>query len=418
MLVAAVLAFAALIVSLMNRGVFNPVSITLILLALSSGLASLHLYGLYDFDSISMRIIVLGGISVLLGAMVTNAVHSRNSWRDSSISAIDDQICYGRLNIAVFVSLVMVIVGRWQQIRVLMSGGSLADVRSTYLGYGLNEASIDILDRILVGPVTTIALPVLILGLFRKRSNAWFVVLSTILVVIGQLTTGGRFLFLYGAVMILALLASAGRLHFRTAKARLVLVSLIGAIVWFTLARGNELLFETYTYLSVPVLLLSHWAEFAQSTGTQTFGASFAYGALTLVFRISEVLGTPIGTDISTAVALPQVNWVEALPGRHFNAFVTMFYYFYLDFRWIGVIVFGGFWGALAQWSFERMWRTGARGIIFGLLMLQVAIMSFVRWEFTNGSLVIAICMLPFFVLPGNGNSPTRADLQSESPRI
>jgi oligosaccharide repeat unit polymerase len=239
--------------------------------------------------------------------------------------------------------------------------------------------------------------------MLRRQINALFGILFIFVMVLNQLTSGGRFVFLYAGVMILALLSQSGSLHLRTMRARVLFAILCVAIVVFTLARGNSLLFEAYTYLSVPVPLLAHWTSVVDNMGIQTFGGSFFYGIVTLLFRLSEIVGHPIGSDVSMAVALPQEYWVELLPGRYFNAFVTMFYYFFLDFRWIGVVAGGVAWGLIGQSAYRRMWTSSLRATFFGLLMLQVAIMAFVRWEFSNGSLVIGLFMLLLFVKSERG---------------
>lgn len=397
MLVAIVLLIFALVVAFFGRGVFSPISITLGVLAVSTALASLQLYGLHDFDPVAFRVILIGGTSVFAGALVTMIFRGGRRVSESSGDR-NGSIRYGRLSIALAGSALVILVSRRAQFEILMAGGSLADVRNSYLGYGDHGAVIDLADRILVGPVLTVALPVFVWSLLRRKANPWFMVLFSVVVALNQATSGGRFLFLYAGVMVVALLARSGSLHLRTARARMTLAALVCAVAVLTLARGNAVLFEAYTYFSIPVPLLSHWVAIVESLDVQTYGASFVYGVLTLVFRLSEIIGFPIGADISAAVALPQENWVELLPGRHFNAFVTLFYYFFLDFSWLGVI-FGGFvWGIVGQWSFGRMWSGSPRALFFGLLMLQVAVMAFVRWEFTNGSLVIALFLLPLFV--------------------
>lgn len=407
MLVALTLLAMALIIALLNRGIFNPISITLALLALSSGLASLHLYGLYEYDPIATTIIIVGGVSVFFGSLLTLAVGAK---RQQGVVVADDQdglVRYGRLNLALALSIAILLVTRWQQLELLASGGSLADVRNAFLGYGGSDAAVDLVDRVFVGPVVTVALPVFLWSLLRRKATPSFVILFVAAGALNQVTSGGRFIFLYAGVMILALLAKSGNLHLRTARARIILAFLALGVAVFTLARGNELFFEAYTYFAIPVPLLAHWAADVESTGILTLGASFFYGGLTLLFRLSEILGMPLGAGVSAAVALPQDYWVELLPDRPFNAFVTMFYYFFLDFRWVGVVLGGFAWGALGQWSYGRTWNSGLRATLFGLLMLQVAMMSFVRWEFTNGSLVIALFMLPLFVRPDRANRVT-----------
>lgn len=398
MLIPVILLSLALIISLLNRGIFNPISITLVVLSLSSGLASLQLFDLYDFDPIALRIVALGGVSVFAGALLARVAGAGGARRFEVIDDQDNLICYGRLSAALAASIVIILVARWPQLQILVAGGTLADVRNAYLGYGANIAAVDLVDRLFVGPVLTVALPVFLWALLRRRTDLRFATLFIAAVALNQVTSGGRFIFLYAGVMVLALLAQSGSLHLRTIRARVVLALLCVVVGVFTLARGNALLFEAYTYFAIPLPLLAHWAANIEAAGIQTHGAGFLYGGLTLVFRLSEILNFPLGSDISAAIAFPQDYWVELLPGRHFNAFVTMFYYFFLDFRWAGVFVGGFAWGILGQRSFRRMWDSGLRATLFGLLMLQVAVMTFVRWEFTNGSLVIALVMIPFFV--------------------
>jgi oligosaccharide repeat unit polymerase len=396
--VALLLLVLTLVVCFLNRGIINPISITLAVLTLSTGLASLRLFGLYDFDSIAAKMIVVGSVSVFAGAVLAQvAVPSRARSAELPKNQ-DDLIRYSWLNFALAASIVAILIARWQQLQILATGGTLADVRISYLGYGGLTATVDLLDRVLVGPVATVALPIFLWSVLRRRVNAIFGVLFICVVVLNQLTSGGRFVFLYAGVMILALLSRSGSLHLRTVRARVLFAILCVAIVVFTLARGNSLLFEAYTYLSVPVPLLAHWTSAVDDMNIQTFGGSFFYGILTLLFRLSEAAGHPIGSDVSMAVALPQEYWVELLPGRYFNAFVTMFYYFFLDFRWVGVVAGGVAWGLIGQSAYRRMWTSSLRATFFGLLMLQVAIMTFVRWEFSNGSLVIGLFMLLLFV--------------------
>src|SRR5690606_32008727 len=158
----------------------------------------------------------------------------------------------------------------------------------------------------IVGPTLTIALPVFLLSIFRRRPSASFSVLFLTVAALNQLTSGGRFLLVYAAVMAAALISRAGALRIRTLKVRLLVVALVLAVLAITLARGNTVVFEAYTYLAVPIPLLANGIDYIDSADVQTYGASFAYGVLTLVFRLAEAVGGSFGADISAAVSMPQ----------------------------------------------------------------------------------------------------------------
>ncbi|MGF3052677.1 O-antigen polymerase [Microbacterium sp. YY-03] len=398
MQVALLLLALMVVISLLNRSILNPTSITLGVLALSTGLASLRLYGLFSFDPIAESIILAGGASLFVGAVIMRRFGNTVALFPDPDAGQDHLIRYRVLTVALVAAIVVMMVSRAGQIGILLGGGSLAEVRNSYLGYGGNDATIALVDRLFVGPLMILALPIFLWSLLRGKINVGFAVSFASVVLLNQLTSGGRFIFLYAGVMVLALLARPGATRRHNTWAKAILVVLAVGVLGFTIARGNSVLFEAYTYFAIPVPLLAHWATTVDAMGAQTFGAGFAYGGLTLLFRASELVGHPIGSEISTLVALPQEVWVDLLPGRHFNAFVTLFYYFYLDFGWVGVVLGALAWGFIAQWSFNRMWGFGPRSTIFGLLMLQVAVLSFVRWEFTNGSLIIALVMLPLVI--------------------
>lgn len=122
MLVALVLAALALTISLLNRGIFNPVSITLILLALSSGLAALQLLNLRDFDPMALKIIVASGVSVFAGALPTLAAGASRERRMVAADGQGDLIRYGRWNLALALCAGIILVTRWTQVQILLAG--------------------------------------------------------------------------------------------------------------------------------------------------------------------------------------------------------------------------------------------------------------------------------------------------------
>lgn len=403
MLVALTLLALALAMALVNRTLVNPITITLGLLAISSALASLQLFGLYDFDPIAYRIVALGGVSVFLGAILSLATGVGRRDRVPVEAAEGELIRFDRLNVALTIAATIILLSRLPQLQILLGGGSLSDVRNSYLGYGGAEPVVNLVDRLFIGPLITVSLPIFLWCLLRRRTARKFLLGFAFVSLLHQVTSGGRFIFLYAGVMVLALLAQSGSLQIRTGRARWIALALGAALAGFTVARGNALLFEAYTYFAIPMPLLAHWSSYAESMDSHTWGAGFVYGALTLLFNLADMLGITLGASVTTAVALPQDHWVELLPNRHFNAFVTLFYYFFLDFRWIGVVAGGSVWGLLGQRAFTRMWNSGPRATFYGLLMFQLAVMSFVRWELTNGSFVIALLILPFFVKSSRG---------------
>jgi len=387
---------------LFSRSFFNPVTLTLTLFAVSSYLASLRLFGLFDFPDIAYTIVLVGCIAVFCGGMLANLGDlepSRNVQLRREI-APERYISYRAANGLALVAIVVLFLTRVAILGVLLSGGGFDAVRAYFLGYSGNLGFVGttdaLLNRLVVSPIMFAGVPVLIYGLLRGEPNRLFTRLMVVAIVLNLATSGGRIIFAYAALQILVLMAVTGaRLRIRRRRF-LGVVALLGLVIGaVTVMRGNELVYEIYTYLAIPLPLLGHWASQMDAAGVSTNGLSFVYGIVTLIVNALNAFGASASLSVSEAVNAPQDTWVLLLPDRPFNAFVTMFYYFYVDFGIFGVALFGFIFGLVSQFLFCRARRTGdVRTVLILLLVVQAVASSFVRWAGTDGAFVIALILL------------------------
>lgn len=400
----AVLLTCTLVSFLVNRGAWNPATLTLGIFSVCTFLASLHLYGLYDFNDRAYQIVLVGCLSLLAGVLVSKLLQRGSAGVATGRGndpKVEESIVFGFLSALLVVAIVVILATRQSSFEVLATGGGFRGIRDSYLGYAGADAYAEstgaLLGRLIVSPVLFAALPVFVFGLIEGERNRRFTLLFATAMALNLVTSGGRIIFLYGVVQIAILLAIRGRLRLRVRRgpAVILIVVLLIVVALVTVSRGNSIAFEAYTYLAIPLPLLAHWSSIVDAQAAQTNGSSFLYGFVTLAAGIGRVLGIPVGGSTASVVTQPQDTWVVLLPGRSFNAFVTMFYYFYADFRLIGVAVFSALNGFWIQATYDRA-RTGGgtRAKLFLLLVIQSVVMVFVRWEATDGAYVIAFVLL------------------------
>jgi len=395
----------ALLAWLLNRSFVNPITLVLLIFAVVAYLPTLHLFGLYEFSDLAFRIVLAGIVFILVGFLLAFAFETMsrksNAAKKHRFSKPAREVSYRLARVAAIVAIAVLIATRIAILAILLNGGGFAAVRNYFLGYGGNVGYADSLGelagRIIVSPILFALTPIFVYGLVVGPINKRFTVLFVTAATLNLLTTGGRIMFVYAIVQFVVLYAIRRRSQVRLSRGKIatVVVMLAALVIAVTVSRGNAVLYETYTYFAIPLPLLSHWAEWADAAQVRTHGLAFTYGIVTLIANLADLLGSSIGGDVADAVAAPQVSWVELLPGRPFNAFVTMFYYFYLDFRIPGVILFSFLSGFIAQRIYGRAKYAGDTwSTLLFLLVLQGVVMSFVRWQPTDGAYVLAFVVL------------------------
>lgn len=91
-------------------------------------------------------------------------------------------------------------------------------------------------------------------------------------------------------------------------------------------------------------------------------------------------------------------NFVQVFPRHEYNAFASMFYYFYMDFREIGVFLGGVTWGVICAKTYKlAKEKQDDKSFAILLIIFQAIIKTMVRWEFASPSFFVA-CILILFV--------------------
>ena len=247
-------------------------------------------------------------------------------------------------------------------------------------------------------------IPVIIISFFTKNYRNISAV--ALLSIMGYcLLIGRRFPLLYMIIDIILVLPFT-QLKLSRKNIRIIFISifvLLLGIILFTAWRkkafetGNwELVYSEFIkYFNISLPIGDYWVNYIDNYHSQTFliGYSFFKGFLDNIHSLFKILGldlvySNLGSEL---INLPQDNYINIGFQKYYNAFASMIYFFYLDFRYLGVL-FGclifGFITGFVEVNANVCKKT--KMIAFYLLFSQAVFKSFVRWEFNVGSYVMA----------------------------
>lgn len=378
-------------------------------------LASLRLFGFSGYTDRALLSVTCGVLGFGLGSLISTAIlDGRRSLMKGSIITEKPEMgiaaSSSRANTHLLnLILALVCIGEGllllSTLSALLQGATYVEVRGAQLGYSDGQAVG--INRILItyvtyfcGPALTALIPIAVVSWFdRKRPIFCLAVVSCL--VAGVVASGGRITLVYVVgQLVVALAFFRGQISKQAKKILLLVVifAVVGVVALSILRSGTSLFLSIYSYLSVPMALLSHFVATVDAAGFHSFGASFLYPFTYLSNVAARIIGIGGGFlgDVVHYVALPQEEWVSGLfPGRVYNAFATMFYYFYLDFGIVGIPIFSGLFGALLTYVFRKAFLgRSKRALLWYLLLFQTMLGSFMIWQLGGTKFFLSMCIL------------------------
>lgn len=408
LLVMCLFIFFAIIGKLLEKTWINPLSIFTIMWMIIIYLASLRLYGMREIDEKAYIIIIIGVSAFFLGYILYYVKPFKFYFGNIRTSNKTRLIFSNNVFFIVFfLTLIVWIVLGIATIVELLKGVPYVNIRDMYGGFGSSEHLFKnqytaLIVKWLFVPCVHVIVARIIYSIFDKKFKWYYYILSVVLIIFYCLTTGSRMILLYIIFQLFFMLYinKNNKPIFLIKKSlkkkiRLVILSVIIGIVVITLLRPADTssTWNTkktiYAYMSLSVPLLGHWVNYVDEMGIRTYGISFFRGILELLGRFKFPLPSSYYT-YSELISYCSDTYVPIFGVKVFNAFVSVFFYFYLDFGYIGVIVGSVIFGVLtcAMYRNTRIEKNEFNTMVW-LIYLMAVIGSFARWQFINPAFIM-----------------------------
>lgn len=382
----------------------SPAFIFTSLWILITSLASLSLFGFNGYSEKSVFQIFVGMISFAAGALLID-LKKRNVLL--GVKNVKHKKLYLNTRLLNFV-LVLVCIGSlaslYYSLHAYSSGSSLSDVRGSLMGYNDNQLiSNSFLSGFInyfVGPAKKVLIPIAVYYFF-KRKNMKFVLITFATVVSDAISSGGRIMILYTVLMFVVAF-----FYFRDSisvgsKRKILFIAVAGlvALIFMTAIRSSSsVLRSIYSYFSISVPLLEKYSTSFENADFYAFGGATFYPFLYCIKFLTNIfnVNSEYLDSLSTYVAYPQDTWVRGLfPTGDFNAFSSLFYYFYMDFRIWGIIIFSFIYGFVCNYIYVKAFveRSDLSFLLY-LMIVQSLFGSFIIWQIGNTKFFVALLIL------------------------
>ena len=375
-----------------KRNLWNPASVFLFEWALVVYLASLRLYNLIDISTKAYIFVLIGVVSFFIGSLFADNLRSSKN-RVGRVYEID----YARMNIASIVIIVFSLFRILFILKLLSGGFSWWEIRlmstSGEGGVGTlkgGNVSMFIHDCI-IAPLMYLIVPTLFAELLIGARNKKFMILSMIAMMCYSISTVSRAVWAFSVLYILFIVLlyrkkySLSRKVKRMMKYGILIIILLCVIIYrITLMRNTEadIFTNMYAYITgcMPLLTL-HLDEVTSSI--RTYGAMSLNGFLYPMFFVLNylhILSYPDAFVDAQFVKNSLEVFMPLSPHITMNAYVTLFYYFYIDFGYFGIALGSFVFGYLCMKSYKYWKQNGdIRSLVIYLILMQFIVFSVAR---------------------------------------
>ena len=382
-----------------NRNLCSPLVLFCGLWGFITILGALQLFGFSGYSEEAIVSVFLGVTGFAVGSILASHISFENRLikrlsggkvanylrclTNNSINMLYLKVLLSFVGVGVVFSLIY-------SLYQLANGVSYVDIRGAFLGYtDVSSFYLRLLvffNSYFVGPALTALLPIALVFRFKGINIAFSH--AVLLCLLGNMiSSGGRITIIYA---LLQALACFFLFKVRVTKKLAIQIGLVfllclTAVITLTMLRSSGgIVLSTYSYFTAPLGILSRLISMVEDSGFQSFGAAFVYPLFYIANTVSDLINLeiPFLKQLVYYVALPQDTWFSGIiPGRTFNAFASLFYFFYLDYRMIGILALSGVFGAFVSIVFNKATRINDNKAIANyLLMIQPIVGSFIIW--------------------------------------
>lgn len=417
LVVALSLCLLGLLGTYISKKWYNPMTLFCGLWAFICVLSGLRLYGMYPFSNRPYIVVLLGSIGFCFGYLACLIKRRKIIIRFSQKKDygqceyfIDEKF----LLICSAITTIFYTIIAIRVLTIIASGLSAALIRDLYfegsdLMYG--SALLQKIDTFIIRPMMFAFIPVNVIYFLQKKRLNIINILFLVNVTLYSIITFGRMVIAHIIIsLIIGTLIMGVSLEEDTKKKLMNIFKkyiLPFCIVLFIAIykisnmrqseKSNPILFgeQFYSYLTVVMPLMDNCLDYIDNNKLSTDGIMFVRGILSFIMAFVHKLGIRFPLlDQATSIIDYTQEFVPVFPGRVYNAFVSMFFAFYVDFREIGVFIGSAFYGWIMNTSFKSTNTKNIKALAIYLMLMQSLVKSFIRWEFVRLDYCLAFIWL------------------------
>ena len=382
----------------------NPIFIFCIFWAIIVFSASFYWLGYNRVSDSTWSIILVGIVSYAFGGFLMGLKKIRSVKRIGMYRP-------NRANLLGTIGVVFTFSKLMRAVPYLLKTMSFAALRKEYwiIGGSITTGTLDyIFDNFFNSGISLAITVVAFTELFSGKRRNYLLLCSIFMNFASALCSGGRMILLNLVISLMGGFWLSGNGSFRELYRslaprykRLLKGLLLGgvivlAILTFARQGGSYSVIEAlYSYYTLEMSLFDHTLRLLSSAGDITYGAITTMGFTQPIAMIIQFLGFIKYPEIYNTLAKYTSPYFEIGGVGKYNAFVTQFFYFYLDGRIFGVIIFDIIIGMIYMYYYKRVREAKDNKYIAVYLIIVINILqSGFRFSFSYPYNIIAIVLV------------------------
>ena len=357
---------------------------------------------LYPPSDTVLKIFMLGGVSYNIGFyLFFSKIHASDT-----ITIEDFRLSDKQSKIVLYVEILLLFYYTSKAfviLRYLASGNTYDAIRSLYFS-STNFTSVfeELFVMFIADPIVLLTSLFVAISFFKQIFSKRCMLIMIINIFLRSFISGGRTTIFELGVILLVCIFIFGTNNKRMKKkvvwalGLLFLLMFAGASIsshrhgdegsFITIAASNVIEYFVGSFSFFDALLADN------AVVEPTYGLTTLGGITDIFIHIFHFLGlsnTPLSyTHVGSVLA----DFREIGPGNYYNAMPTMYYFFYTDFRLLGVLVFPLLFGCVSAISYKKLLEK--KSLIHFILYMMIIILvveSCFNWQFERIHFFMAI---------------------------
>lgn len=410
--------------------VINPMTIFCALWAVILFFSLLQKYTMYTASDEKNAMIVYGICAYIIGYYINKIFFRRIHLRIGRFSRYQSdtqKLAEPRYMLLYFLCLISLLYTIFDLVRVVAQSGTfnLGTIQMLLQSGDISNSNGSVLNAIIllvISPTKFILPAITAVDFFYGRRDKKLLLLTFCLIVINMLSTANRTSFLlfflwlfFVATLYLHHNADKNR-HYSQMVVTSKIISRIQKYKWWivciaviafvamSISRTSTSLFrQIYLYFCMPPSMFEIWAEKVDTEGIYGYGVGSLQGFIYPVFYVlKNLLGISMPNHIQKMYEwnmLTDTTWVWAGNNIFANAYVSLFWFFYLDGRIVGIIIGMFFFGIILSRSYNNIIakKHSARQVAIYCCLIYSVLFSFVRFQFSLTRIALGLLFVMFF---------------------
>lgn len=406
-----------------ERKFFNPLTLFCMMWSSILFLSTLQLYSLYKGDDRTYKLMMIGIASFIIGYVFAKVIIGNKcivigKKRKSDIK-IDYQLNYQLMYIMLIVSLLFYAKDLVTVFSRLVTGGSLADIQSLVQGTDnlYNRSGVENAIRLLIiNPFGWAIIPILAVDIWIGKKDRKLIILTGLLMINRIFTTGGRAAFLNFAIYLVMLFFFTDQnkrnrivsnvkntVRENVKLFRIVITVSVILLAYMTYSRaGDGALRTIYFDFAMQPYLCGIWMDTVDAKNMMGYGmvslSGFIFPVIYVVKNLLRFSTMPAYYQKLFDLKLSlDTEWKWIGSRVYANAYVSAFWFLYVDARRMGIIVGMLVYGFISRIVYNNTRRKTTKKSACQYALYYIGIFyTFVRFQFTTIDYAMAIVFVTF----------------------